>query len=279
MRFAMVNGEKREAEGGLKGFCIGCSQPVTPKCGRIRVKHWAHQTECECDRWWENETEWHRSWKNNFPIECQEIRHQADDGEWHIADVETKQGHFLEFQHSFLRPEERISRNDFYGQNLVWIVDGLKSQKDRLRFDVTLKNAIHISPDVPLARLPSSFMECSLLREWSECNVPIFFDFGSELLWCLLPKSLKDNLYIGPFSKRNFVDLHNGVKNKNGQDFSGLMRILNDHVCAYENPQQLAALPQEVKQNPTSASTQGQIKIHLNLRPIFSYRQRRRGRL
>lgn len=237
MRFSIVNGEKREAEKGLTGICIGCEQPVIPKCGPIKIHHWAHKSQCECDHWWENETEWHRSWKNNFPTECQEIRHRAEDGEWHIADVKTKQGSILEFQHSFLKAEERFARNEFYGDNLVWVVDGLRREKDKSQFDLTLKDSQMIHQNIQLIRLPSSIEKCSLLKEWSECNTPVFFDFGIELpLWCLLPKSSKGILYAGPFLRQNFIDLHNGVLNKNGQNFQELMKILNEIVVLYENP-------------------------------------------
>ncbi|MCB0386828.1 MAG: hypothetical protein KDD43_15645, partial [Bdellovibrionales bacterium] len=91
MKYSMVDGERREAEKGLVGSCVGCGGPMTPKCGPKKVPHWAHRSLTKCDHWWENETPWHRDWKNNFPAECQEIRHKAEDGEWHIADVKTKQ--------------------------------------------------------------------------------------------------------------------------------------------------------------------------------------------
>lgn len=218
MRFAIVNDEKREAEKGLMGVCIGCEQPVIPKCGQIKVKHWAHKSQCECDHWWENETEWHRSWKNNFPTECQEIRHRADDNEWHIADVKTKAGHILEFQHSFLKTEERLARNNFYGSSLVWVVDGLKRKNDLQRFDSFLKTAKLIHPGIQLIRLPQHLEECPLLKEWSECDGPVFFDFGNQYpLWCLLPKGSKAGHYMGPFPRQTFIDLHNGVLTNNGQ--------------------------------------------------------------
>jgi len=67
MRFALLNNEPTEAKPGLKGFCRGCGQPVISKCGTVRVHHWAHQNNKMCDSWWERETPWHRSWKNNFP--------------------------------------------------------------------------------------------------------------------------------------------------------------------------------------------------------------------
>ena len=84
------------------------------KCGDIRVRHWAHKGHLVCDPWWENETKWHRDWKDHFPTNWQEVVHRAADGERHIADVTTGEGWVIEFQHSYLRPEERRSRDAFY---------------------------------------------------------------------------------------------------------------------------------------------------------------------
>lgn len=280
MRFAIVNGEKREAQKGLSGICLGCEQQVIPKCGPIKIHHWAHASHCECDHWWENETEWHRSWKNHFPIECQEVRHRAENGEWHIADVKTKFGSTLEFQHSSLKREERLARNEFYGSNLIWVVDGLRRDKDKSQFDLILKNSQIIQPNIQLLRLPESFENCTLLNEWSECTVPVFFDFGEELpLWCLLPKSSKGIFYAGPFSRQNFIELHNGILTKNEQSFQELMKILTEIIFLCENP---------VKQTTQQARLampliQRQIQIPPNpSRRYINYlnrSSRRRGRL
>lgn len=282
MKFSLVNGERREAEKGLAGICIGCGLPTIPKCGPIKVRHWAHKSKSECDHWWENETEWHRAWKNNFPGECQEFRQKADDGEWHIADVKTKQGHFLEFQHSFLNPEERLARNNFYGNNLVWIVDGLKRKNDLSRFNTLLKNSKLIHQSIQLIQLPTSLGECPILKEWSECSVPVFFDFGPELpLCCLLPKSSKGVHYLGPFPRKAFVSLHNGELGKDGQNFAELMRTLNNIISAYENPQSQNILParsspkaavQPIMQRQTAAG------LNLGLRHLYSIRSPRRRR-
>lgn len=264
MKLSIVNGERSEPEKGLVGICIGCGQPMIAKCGPIKIWHWAHKSECECDHWWENETEWHRAWKNNFSSECQEIRHKADNGEWHIADVKTAQGHIIEFQHSFLKSEERQARNKFYGNNLVWVVDGLMRKKDRLQFEIILKNAKQITQNFSLVRLPSVFDECSILKEWSECNGPVFFDFGIELpLWCLLPKSSTSARYVGPFSRQIFVELHNGKLTMNGQNFSELLTVLNDLVFAYENPKQ-AFVRQTQVQHIQQSVRQRQIMIPQN---------------
>ena len=123
MKYAIVNGERSEARRGLAGECPACSSEMIAKCGEIYAHHWAHKGRRNCDAWWENETEWHRAWKNLFPTDWQEIVHRADDGEKHIADVQTEDGWTIEFQHSLIKPEERVSREEFY-EKMIWVVDG-----------------------------------------------------------------------------------------------------------------------------------------------------------
>jgi competence protein CoiA len=93
------------------------------KCGNRIVHHWAHARLHNCDPWWENETSWHREWKNMFPADYREISHIADNGEVHRADIKTAAGIVVEVQHSAITDEERLSRERFYG-NLVWVIDG-----------------------------------------------------------------------------------------------------------------------------------------------------------
>ena len=84
------------------------------KCGNKKVWHWAHKTKKTCDHWWENETQWHRDWKDQFPVEWQEVVHFAEGGEKHVADVKTSTGLVIEFQHSAITKEEVLSRTAFY---------------------------------------------------------------------------------------------------------------------------------------------------------------------
>ena len=75
MRFALVDGQRREPESGLVGECTGCGSPVLARCGDVRVWHWAHKGRRRGHPWWENETEWHRRWKGHFPEDWQEVTH------------------------------------------------------------------------------------------------------------------------------------------------------------------------------------------------------------
>lgn len=130
MKYALVNNKKIIAEPKMKGKCPYCDSTVVAKCGKINIWHWAHIPKAECDKWWENETEWHRNWKNCFDIDNQEIIHFSDDGEKHIADIKTNDGLVIELQNSNISFEEIQSRNNFY-KNIIWIVNG---EKFRERF-------------------------------------------------------------------------------------------------------------------------------------------------
>jgi len=42
MQYALVNGQRVEAQAELiGGVCPHCGAPMVPKCGEVRVKHWA----------------------------------------------------------------------------------------------------------------------------------------------------------------------------------------------------------------------------------------------
>ena len=73
MQHALVNGVKREAKPKSQGACICCGNEMIAKCGIKMIWHWAHKSKNDCDTWRENETPWHRDWKNLFPVESQEV--------------------------------------------------------------------------------------------------------------------------------------------------------------------------------------------------------------
>ena len=51
------------------------------RCGTKKVWHWAHKGRRHCDHWWENETEWHRDWKNLFLSDWQDVPARDEAGE------------------------------------------------------------------------------------------------------------------------------------------------------------------------------------------------------
>jgi competence protein CoiA len=230
MKFALVNGQRTEAQTGLSGECPGCKAPVIAICGVVRIWHWRHVSKRMCDQWWENETEWHRAWKNNFPIEWQEFIQHAPDGEKHIADVKTAQGWVIEFQYSHLRPEERRARTAFY-QQLVWVVNGRRRKRDPDQFFNAVETGKQIST-VQMLNVPN--YECRLLKEWRNESAPVFFDFAErDRLWCLIPGGLDGWAYVGPFPREGFVELLKGGMTKAGETFPSLMKILNGMVAEH----------------------------------------------
>lgn len=134
MKFALFEDRRIEATKGAKGVCPNCRSELIAKCGEFKRNHWSHKSDRNCDPWWEPETDWHRSWKNNFPNDWQETpRCDEQTGKIHIADVYTSHGLVIEFQHSHIDPQERSSREKFY-KNMVWVVDGTRLKRDYSRF-------------------------------------------------------------------------------------------------------------------------------------------------
>jgi len=206
------------------------------KCGEVRVWHWAHQTKRVCDTWWENEGEWHRAWKNQFPPSWQEIVHPAENGVRHIADVKTDQGWVIEFQHSPIKPEERRSRDAFYGK-LVWVVDGMRRKRDKAQFMRAWEDRVRTGSRSELMMLCR--YDCALLREWAESQGPIFFDFGEEqTLWWLVATPNDTWVYVCPFPRAELI------KSLHALDFGGLVSWANSEVAGYESKRRALASPQ-----------------------------------
>lgn len=213
MRYALVNGEKVEAQKGLIGICPGCRQPVIAKCGEHKIHHWAHKSQKECDNWWEPETEWHRTWKDNFPKDWQEIfLPDPQTGENHIADVRTPHGLVVEFQHSHIDPKERLSREQFY-RNMIWVVNGNYRKRDSTRFSKGIIQGRSFRWKNFLLILDPS--KC-FPKPWTESARPVFYDFAipssnvhsiTNYLACLLPVRLGDAGLYCRFLKQDFIKM------------------------------------------------------------------------
>lgn len=215
MRFALVNNVRCEASPGLVALCPGCSAQVIAKCGTRRIWHWSHRGQRNCDPWWETETEWHRAWKNLFPVDMQEIAHLDVTGERHIADIKTAQGLVIEVQHSAIADTEMNAREDFY-KNMVWIVDATRLKRDLPRFN---KNANHHFRDVGNGYFISLFPEECFPQNWVNRTVPVLFDFEAlsgfrdgkslegSLLWVLLPGRVRRNAIVARVSRKQFAEI------------------------------------------------------------------------
>ncbi len=199
MKYANLNNERIEPQKEISdAVCPVCGEIVIPKCGKIRMHHWAHKTKQNCDPWWESETEWHRRWKDCFPKECQEIvMYDNETGEKHVADVKTKTGFVIEFQHSAMKREEQVSRENFY-RNMVWVVDAREYYETfKEHIDVLKKSENH-----KRYFYFRDFNSCFPQR-WLESSVPVIFDFGlhdcsedendkqKKWLYCIFPEKFE----------------------------------------------------------------------------------------
>jgi competence protein CoiA len=231
MKYALINNQRQEAKPGLSAKCPGCEAPMVAKCGEVKIWHWSHLGKLKCDLQWENETEWHRNWKGLFPEHWQEVFHQDEKGNKHIADVKTDQGWVLEFQHSSLKPEERRSRNNFYPK-LAWVVDGTRRKKDQKQFMDTLRKGRKVVPNMNVFYISPD--ENTLLTEWADSNAPVFIDFGpGPSLWWFLPKSPNGKReFVGAYSRVEFVNIHLGGPTQ-AQDFEAFLKDFNGLVAKY----------------------------------------------
>jgi len=233
MKFAIVEGERRAAAPNLKGECPGCGRPTLAKCGEVRIWHWAHKGHTLCDRWWESETEWHRAWKDLFPAAWQEILHPAEDGLVHIADVKTDEGWVLEFQHSYIDPTERRSRDAFYPK-LIWVHDGLRRKRDKDNIIRAYNDGMSLTRGSVL-RLVFP-MDCRVLEEWAGSTALVFFDLGeTDTLWWLMTRSTKGATYLQPVSRTHFIEWLRNPTSELGRAFEALGATILSQIFAHES--------------------------------------------
>lgn len=251
MRFAIVDNERVEAKTGLIATCPGCCQPVIPKCGGQRIHHWAHSHNRMCDTWWEPETDWHRNWKSNFPKEWQEdFLLDMKTKEKHIADIRTEAGLVIEFQHSHIKPEERLSREAFY-KNLAWVVDGSRLKRDYQRFIKgkghfgVIKNRIY-RVDFPEEYFPAGWLESSapVLIDFQNVNPMLDPENRRHILICLFPVKIGRSAVFAEMTRDAFV------KSVISDDWSIKTRkfIAEITQVAEENRKQLESLPTRSEQ-------------------------------
>ena len=171
MRLALVNGVRSEPAPNLRGKCCLCGGDMISKCGQYVRWHWAHKARTACDPWHESETDWHRYWKDAFPIDCQEAVHvDRRTGEKHIADVETPGGIVVEVQHSPISDEEARSRERFY-EEMIWIVDAR-----HLAGWFRLGMSHELASCHPMTYRIEWRGSSRLLKKWSKSPVHVYFD-------------------------------------------------------------------------------------------------------
>ena len=170
-------------------ICPLCKSEVIAKCGKIKVWHWAHKNNEDCDNWGGRETKWHLDWKDNFPIENQEVII----GE-HRADVKIKDV-VIEFQNTSISLDNIKEREKFYG-NMKWILNGTVFAQNLILRD---KNSY------------KSFRWKWPPKTWLNTNCPIYIDMQplvSEWIEYINTKEdrvFTDNGYIDHTEKKIFL--------------------------------------------------------------------------
>jgi competence protein CoiA len=212
MKYALINAIKTEATKGAKGICPNCGLVLIAKCGDVRTNHWSHAGNRNCDLWWEKETEWHRAWKGKFPSDWQEVILYDETGEKHIADLRTVHELVIEFQHSFIEPQERIKRENFY-KKMVWVVDGTRLMRDYPRF---LKGKESFRPTNQNGLFTLDYTNECFPSSWTGSSRHVVFDFkGLETiddpnddrhyLYYLFPKTNIRERFVAKLTRESFI--------------------------------------------------------------------------
>lgn len=259
MKFALINDLRVTPIPHTRGICELCNEEVISKCGPIRPWHWSHKAKTNCDPWWENETPWHKDWKNNYPKLWHEVVHHDEaSGEKHIADIKTDNGLIIEFQNSPMTLAELQAREKFY-KKIVWVINGAKFiQSFHIFHELPTPNldlfadivfqypSRHHSLEIfyrksenppnlihPIQELENEiaqhyqghhFYEWVKPRSvWLRSNKPVYIDFGGDTLWSLQKYGNTDLPCVQGVCKQYFIDTTTNA----ARDFKGSASSFN----------------------------------------------------
>lgn len=178
--------------------CPLCSSKVIAKCGEINIHHWAHNKNEGCDSWSEPETYWHKSWKESFPIHNREVVIEKF-GKKHFADLYTDEKIVIELQNSSISSETIKEREEFYGQRLLWVINGGRFRDHISIYKNERINEILLEkdPNYPYSEITLShenindFLQTSNqftfswrypIRSWVKSRRPIFLDINEDYM-------------------------------------------------------------------------------------------------
>jgi len=140
MRYAInKEGIKVEAEKGKEYnemTCPCCGNAVDAIVnGEIKAPHFRHAVRdysIHCPD--KNMCEWHVDWQNKFPEDNREVYKKSSytgKKKYYRADILTKKGVAIEFQHSRMPLSDFLDRSNFW-KNIIWVLDGEKFFKNKL---------------------------------------------------------------------------------------------------------------------------------------------------
>lgn len=183
------NEQKIEPSPGNVGKCPLCKAKVFAKCGEINVWHWAHFISDNCDPWHEPETHWHLNWKMTFGKENTEIPITKDLTS-HRADILTKEGVVIELQNSPIQNPIIKKREEFYGDRMIWLINGIHFKDNFLIKDSDIKS-LNINRHFPIEEESKSsksqkyFFWKHAHKSWVNVERHVFVDFGEDTLFCI----------------------------------------------------------------------------------------------
>ena len=234
MYLALIDNNITEASPNLEGTCPLCKQKVISRCGNINIWHWAHNSEIDCDSWIKPESKWHFNWKMSFGKENSEVSIE-NNNEKHRADVKTSNQLIIEFQNSPISTDDIIDREEFYGYEMIWVINGEKS-RNRIKFKGSINNKkcwidlinekmiinegwyvnqfsvsdeklieVEINEDTLF-----SFTWSNPKRSWRESERDIFIDFGGNYLFYVQEGKGYTTGNGWFISKKKFITQHGG---------------------------------------------------------------------
>lgn len=116
--------------GPRRAACCQCDQEMIAKTGEIITHHWAHAHASDCPGSYE--TAWHLGWKDT----CDDPGRIEVTVANRRADVLTKYGWSIEFQHSSQSNPAVRAREKDWGHRIIWCFDELAAASRDNRVDV-----------------------------------------------------------------------------------------------------------------------------------------------
>lgn len=176
--------ERIRATKNAIAICPECNESLIPKCGDIKIWHWAHKHESNC--WYSSHpmTLFHLAWqdlalKQGYDVE---VNFKDESGKIiHRADILKKDNRIVEIQHSNISSKEMIKRCEFYKtkQLLVdWIIDdNERYKKEKLIYTPYLHPTTNqIQHKIYNIKLPKKYT-CLFENETAKYG-KVIMDFG-----------------------------------------------------------------------------------------------------
>jgi competence CoiA-like predicted nuclease len=227
MLYALLNGKKTEANPHQRAICPSCGKDVFAKCGEEKINHWSHHSHESCEIWYEPETHWHQKWKLIFGADHSEVVIEKD-GIRHIADVQTSTDVIIEFQEATIKSETILDREAFYGERMLWVVNGegfknnfkvyyypQKPSHPNIMIGHSVRQAYGYEPrrsDFEVNK-DIRFEWNHARRAWMDAKRVVLLDFGDPYLFKI--KEWSNSKYGGGkfIPKASFVEKYGGDKN------------------------------------------------------------------